>query len=282
MSRTVFLIGHPLGHSISSAFQQAAFDHCHLDVRYENCETELLQLETRIRNLRQPSTLGANVTIPYKEKVVPLLDELDMLAARIGAVNTVVNREGRLLGFNTDAPAFIRALRQDAGFECHGKNAVLLGAGGVARAIGFALVQEGVRCLAVANRTHERAEALAAFLSGWCGDDTRVVTLPWEGLKYALSNYALMVNCTSVGMRHSTTEGESPLEANAIQKGALICDLVYNPEETPLLKEAEEAGASVLGGVAMLIYQGAASFELWVGREAPLDIMFSHAREVLG
>jgi shikimate dehydrogenase len=282
MSRTVFLIGYPLGHSISSVFQQAAFDHCQLDVRYENCETEPLQLEATIGSLRQPSILGANVTIPYKEKVMPFLDELDVHAAQIGAVNTIVNRDGKLLGFNTDAPAFIRALRQDASFECRGKNAVLLGAGGVARAVGFALIKEGVEYLAVANRTQDRAEALAGSLSGSSAGATRVVTLPWRGLGQKLDHYDLLVNCTSIGMRHGATEGETPLEADAIVKGALICDLVYNPEETPLLREARKAGAFVLGGLAMLIYQGAASFELWAGREAPVDIMSGKARGFLG
>lgn len=284
MSKTVFLIGYPLKHSISSAFQQAAFDYYHLDVRYENCETGQAELETTMRNLRQSSVLGANVTIPYKERVIPLLDELDAPAAQIGAVNTIVNRGGRLLGCNTDAPGFMKALRDEAGFECRGKSALLLGAGGAARAIGFALAKEGVRSLTIANRTLERAEALTAFLGGKAGQDTQVVAVPWEALgsARALRHYDLLVNCTSLGMRHSATEGETPLDADAIPGGVLVCDLVYNPQVTPLLKEARKAGAATLGGLPMLIYQGAASFELWVGREAPLDIMFRKAREVLG
>lgn len=283
MSQTVFLIGYPLKHSVSSAFQQAAFEYCHHDARYENRETEQAELETTVSNLRQSSVLGANVTVPYKESVVPLLDDLDAIAAQIGAVNTVVNRGGRLLGCNTDAPGFMRALRQDAGFECRGKRALLLGAGGSARAIGFALVKEMVRSLTIANRTPERAEALAAFLRGRSGRDAEVVGVPWEtlGSGNALRNYDLLVNCTSLGTRHSATEGETPLVADAIPKGVLVCDLVYNPQETLLLKEARKAGAATLGGLPMLIYQGAASFELWVGREPPLDVMFRKAREAL-
>ena len=284
MGKTVFLIGYPLRHSVSSAFQQAAFDHHHLDVRYENRETDRAELETTVKNLRHSTILGANVTIPHKERVVTLLDELDEPAAQIGAVNTIVNRGGRLLGFNTDAPGFMRALRYEARFECRGVSAVLLGAGGVARAVGFALVHEGAKRLMIANRTPERAETLAAFLRGQSGHDTEVASEPWDRLRSGrvLPRCDLLVNCTSLGMRHSATEGESPLGADAIPRGVLVCDLVYNPEETPLLKEARKAGAVAFGGLPMLVYQGAASFELWTGREAPLDIMFSKARETLG
>ena len=283
MGKAVFLIGYPLRHSVSSAFQQAAFDHHHLDVRYENLETDGAGLETTVKNLRRPSVLGANVTIPHKERVPSLLDELDGPAAQIGAVNTIVNRGGRLIGFNTDAPGFMMALRHEARFECRGVSAVLLGSGGAARAVGFALVSEGAKRLIIANRTPERAENLAAFLRGQSGHDTEVVSQPWEGLRSGriMPRCDLLVNCTSLGMRHSATEGRSPLDAAVIPKCVLVCDLVYNPEETPLLQEARKAGAVALGGLPMLVYQGAASFELWTRREAPLDIMFRKARETL-
>jgi shikimate dehydrogenase len=284
MGKTVFLIGYPLKHSVSSAFQRAAFDHHHLDVRYENRETDRAELETAVKNLRRSSVLGANVTIPHKERVLSLLDDLDESAARIGAVNTIVNRGGRLLGFNTDAPGFLSALRYEARFECRGVSAVLLGAGGAARAVGFALVREGAKRLMIANRSADRAEKLAAFLRGQAGHGTEVVSEAWESLRSGrmLPRCDLLVNCTSLGMKHSAIEGQSPLEADAMPDGVLVCDLVYNPEETPLLKEARRAGAVVLGGLPMLVYQGAASFGLWTGKEPPLDIMFRKAREALG
>ncbi len=284
MGKTVFLIGCPLKHSVSSLFQQAAFDHHHLDIRYENRETNQAGLEAVIRGLRDPSVLGCNVTIPHKERVLSLLDEADDLAARIGAVNTVVNRDGRLLGFNTDAPGFVRALRQKAGFDSSGATAVVLGAGGAARAVGFALLQEGAKRLLIVNRSPQRAEGLAALLRGQRGHSAEVVSATWDSLRsgVALRGCHLVVNCTSLGMKHSTTEGESPLDAEAIPQGVLVCDLVYNPEETSLLRQARGAGAAVLGGLPMLVYQGAASFRLWTGIEAPLDIMFRKAREALG
>jgi len=283
MTKLVALLGYPLEHSVSPSFQQASFDYYQLDLRYESWEVEPSQLETAINRLRQPLFLGANITIPYKEMVMPLLDELDELAVQIGALNTIVNRGGRLFGYNTDAPAFIRSLRQDGDFEPRDKRAVLLGAGGVARAASFALIKEGVRWLTIANRTLGRAERLAASLRSEASSDTGIAVLPWEELRSGktLSYSDLLVNCTSLGMKHSPMENETPLRASAIPKDALVYDLVYNPLETPLLREAKKAGARVLGGLAMLVYQGAASFELWVGREAPLDIMFRRAREAL-
>jgi len=222
--------------------------------------------------------------MPYKEAVIPLLDDLDEFISRIGAVNTIVNRGGRLLGYNTDAPGFIRALRQDGGFEPRDKCAAILGAGGAARAVSSALATEGARRLIIVNRTAERAERLATSLKRDLAPDTDITTLPWDEIRSskALSPCDLLVNCTSLGVRHSPTEGETPLEADSIPKDALVCDLVYNPVETPLLREAKKAGAGVLGGLAMLVYQGAESFKLWVGKEAPVDIMIRQAREALG
>lgn len=283
MSRHIALIGYPLGHSISPLFQQAALDHYQLNVRYEAWEIEPAQLENTVELLRHPTNLGANVTIPYKEAVLPLLDQLEELASHIGAVNTIVNREGKLIGYNTDALAFLQALREDGGFEPEGKRALLLGAGGVARAAGFILTRAGVKTIIIVNRTLKRAETLASSLRER-EPGIEVITLPWEGpeLEEALSHCHLVVNCTSIGMKHSPAEEESPLKDRSLPKDVLVYDLVYNPVETPLLREARKSGARTLGGIAMLVYQGAAAFELWTHRQAPLDIMLKAAREALG
>jgi shikimate dehydrogenase len=279
--KSIGLIGYPLKHSISPLFQQAALDYLGLNVRYEAWETEPAKLPAVLQGLRQRAKLGVNVTVPYKESVIPLLDELDGLAAEIGAVNTIVNRDGKLIGYNTDAQGFITALRQKGSFEPEGKRVLLLGAGGAARAIGFILVKSGVNSLIIANRTHNRAQGLAAELRKSLGGD--VTALPWDyqHLEEELPRCHLVVNCTSMGMKYSPTEGQSPLPAGLIPKGALIYDIVYNPMETPLLAQAKACGARTLGGLAMLVYQGAASFELWTGREAPVDIMFSEAERAL-
>jgi len=280
MTRFVGLIGYPLKHSVSPAFQQAAFSHLGLDIRYEAWETERRDLRTTLEGMRDPSKLGANVTVPYKELVLPLLDDVSRDAHRIGAVNTIVNRGGMLAGFNTDGPGFLKALLQDGAFVPREKRAVLLGAGGAARAVGFALLEAGVSSLTIVNRTPERAEALAAALNA---PGVGTVALPWadERVETALKGCDLLVNCTSVGLKGSSAEGQSPLEGSLIPRHALVYDLVYNPVETPLLAAARRVGARVLGGLPMLVYQGAASFELWTGKPAPVDIMMNAAKRAL-
>jgi shikimate dehydrogenase len=282
MSNTVGLIGHPLEHSVSPAFQQAAFDHHGLDVRYEKWETPEGELAARVERLREDSVLGANVTIPCKEKIIPFLDELSDTAARIGAVNTIVNRTGRLMGFNTDVEGFITSLRQDANYRLRNRKVVVLGAGGVARAVVFALLNEEVTSVTVFNRSVERARSLVRSFARSAGR-IPLAAPPWTELETSseVQDCDLLVNCTSLGMRYGATEAESPLGADLIPKDALVYDLVYNPEETPFLREAKKAGAETLGGLSMLVHQGAASFELWTGKSAPVDIMLRTAREAL-
>lgn len=280
--RFVGVIGYPLRHSISPAFQQAALDYYGLDIRYELWETEPIGLQSMVGQLRLPQNLGANVTVPYKQAVLPMLDELDDLASRIEAVNTIVRQEGRLIGYNTDVYGFLQALRQHGKFEPEGKEVVVIGAGGAARAACFALLEAGVVSLTIVNRTRERAEALAWALEGRVR--TRVATLPWGDARLGelLSRCHLIVNCTTMGMKYGSEEGESPLEAGLIPQNILVYDLVYNPLETPLLRAAKAAGARTLGGLAMLVYQGAAAFELWTNQKAPLDVMFESAKAGLG
>ncbi len=280
MTKFVGLIGNKLRHSISPQFQQAAFDYLSLDIRYEVWETAKDELPKVVEGMRDAAKLGANVTIPHKEAVLPLLDDVDNDARRIGAVNTIVNRGGKLIGYNTDASGFMRALRDDGAFSPRNKRVVLLGAGGAARAVGFALVDAGVRSLIILNRSVERGRALAWDLKV---SDTEVVALSWKdgNTLTALAECDLLVNCTSVGMKDGSGEGKSPLGIGLIPKRALVYDVVYNPLETPLLAAAKKAGARTLGGLPMLVYQGAASFELWTGKSAPIDIMMRVAKRAL-
>lgn len=310
MTKYAGLIGYPVGHSISPAMQQAAFDHYKLDIRYELWETEPSELGAAVERLRGAQTLGANVTVPHKEAVIPSMDELDDLALEIGAVNTIVNRGGRLIGYNTDAGGFLRALRKEGGFDPAGKRSVLVGAGGAARAAGFALARAGVKSLFITDIIAERAYGLASVLERSlartqgppprsCVDAREIggvasldfqmhpipeikVLSPDEPLfEKTVLGCDLLVNCTPVGMRHSATEGKSPLDVGLIPKGALVYDVVYNPLETPLLTDAQKAGARTLSGLAMLVYQGAMSFEMWTGKEAPIDIMYEGAKKSL-
>jgi shikimate dehydrogenase len=291
MSRYIGLIGYPLKHSISPYFQQAALDYYRLDIRYEAWETGPAQLQDRVNNLRKPQNVGANVTVPYKEAILPLLDAVDDLASSIGAVNTIVKKADRLLGFNTDAYGFIEALDKEGHFDPEGKQVVILGAGGVARAVSFALVQRKVASLAITDGIFERARALAENLVRYIKGaspslkylEPNVTAFQWQNLSSAktLDDCDLIVHCTTIGMKHSSQEGQSPLSLEVIPRSVLVYDLVYNPWPTPLLRLAQKAGANILGGLPMLVYQGAASFKLWTEREAPVDIMFSKAKEIL-
>lgn len=310
MTKYAGLIGYPVGHSISPAMQQAAFDHYKLDIRYELWETEPSELGAVVERLRLPETLGANVTVPHKEAVMPSMDELDDLALEIGAVNTIVNRGSRLVGYNTDAGGFLRALRKEGGFDPAGKRAVLVGAGGVARAAGFALARAGVKSLVITDIISERAHGLASDLERSlartqgppprsCVDakeiggvasldfqmhpipEIKVLSPDEPQFAETILGCDLLVNCTPVGMKHSATEGESPVEAKLVPKGALVYDVVYNPLETPLLTDTKKAGGRTLSGLAMLVYQGAMAFEMWTGKEAPVDIMLNAAKKAL-
>jgi shikimate dehydrogenase len=291
MSRYIGLIGYPLKHSISPYFQQAALDYYRLDIRYEAWETNPARLPDIVNDLRKPQNVGANVTVPYKEAVLPLLDKVDDLASSIGAVNTIVKKDDRLLGFNTDAYGFIEALDKEGHFDPKGKRVVILGAGGVARAVCFVLVQRKVASLTITDGISERATALAENLvryikraspnsQDWESD---VTAFQWQSLSSAktFNTCDLIVHCTTIGMKDSPQEGQSPVSLEVIPKGVLVYDVVYNPWPTPLLRLAQKAGANILGGLPMLVYQGAASFKLWMGREAPVDIMFNKAKEIL-
>ena len=268
------IIGFPLGHSLSPAFQQAAFDELEIDARYEMWPTPSEELASRVESLRASDVLGANVTVPHKQAVMPLLDEILPVAQSIGAVNTIINRDGVLIGGNTDAAGFTRSLEQEARFSIARKRALIVGAGGAARAVAFGLAWEGAAELIIANRTPEAASELAMEVAQATAVESRGTGLHDIPADDA---FDVIVNCTSIGMAGGPDpSGHPPVEA-FIGPGVLVCDLVYNPRETPLLALARESGARVQDGVGMLVYQGAAAFELWTDREAPEDVMYTAA-----
>jgi len=275
MTRLVGVIGHPVAHSLSPAFQGAAFRASGLDVRYDLWDTPPESLAGRIVSLRDPKYLGANVTIPHKEAVISLLDELGGQSARVGAVNTIVNRSGRLFGFNTDGQGFVAAMRNEARFDPSGRTILLLGAGGAARGIAFALAEARAASIVIWNRTSDRAERLALDVaeSGATATAIRAIS--------GLSPYDAVVNCTSVGMEGTGAESGLPCDISSARPGTLVADIVYAPEETAFLRAAREAGLPVLPGLPMLIYQGVLGFELWTGAPAPVEVMFDAARKAL-
>ena len=276
MAARLGIIGFPIGHSISPAFQQAALDHLELDASYQAWEVKPHDVAEFLHGLRSPDVLGINVTVPHKEAVVPHLDEVDEWANAAGAVNTIVNRSGTLTGHNTDGSGFLRALRDAGSFEPQGRRVLILGAGGAARGVVLALFREGAEQITIANRTEARAHRLAQMAHD-NGLNAQAISLDPESLSCAASSAELIVNCTTIGMAHGPDEHRSLLSWEQIPATAMVNDLVYNPLETPLLKEANRAGASILGGIHMLVYQGAASLEMWTGKEAPVAVMLEAA-----
>lgn len=276
------VIGYPLKSTLSPAFQQAALDDLKLGHIYEAWQTPPEGLQTRVAGLRAPTVLGANVTIPHKEAVVPMLDVSDELARKVGAANTIVNRDGRLWGHNTDVEASLRALRDDGEFDPSGKRVVIAGAGGAARALVVALIEAKAASVVVINRTYGRATRLVEDLLPLAAE-TELKALPEMFTSWAAAAVGcdLLVNCTPVGASGSGDEGSSPVPADAIHSGALVYDIIYRPLETALMRTAKARGARVLGGLPMLIYQGAASFKLWTDRDAPVHVMFAAARSAL-
>lgn len=252
----------------------AAFQALGLDARYEAVGLAARDLPGAVAGLRAADVYGANVTVPHKVAATALMDELTPQAQAVGAVNTVLNREGVLVGHNTDANGFARALREDAGYDAESRDVVMLGAGGSARAVGLALLRAGAT-LGVHNRTHEKAAALVATL----GRYGEVGLVKATDLDRAVLRASLVVNTTSVG--HETyAPGVSPLRSGVLPR-EMVVDIIYRPAETPLLKAAADAGLKTQNGLAMLVYQGAEAFTLWTGQDAPVAAMFGALRRAL-
>ena len=276
------VITEPGKSSLSPVLQQAAIDALGLEYRYEQWPTPHGGLATRVTGLRAPSVRGANVTIPHKEAIVPLLDGIDDVARQVGAVNTVRNDDGRLTGFNTDVEGFRRALGEDGAFNTAGARVVIVGAGGSARAVIIALAAPGVASIAILARTRLRAERLVAEVSVHSGSvNLQVIDNGTDALVAEMESATLLVNCTPLGMAGTPEEKLSPVPAETIHPKMLVYDLVYRPTVTPLLRDAAARGARTLGGLPMLVYQGAASFKIWTGQDALVDVMFAAAREAL-
>jgi shikimate dehydrogenase len=270
-TRVFCVLGHPVGHSLSPAMQNAALREMGVDGVYVPFDVPPERLAEAVRGLRALGAGGINCTIPHKEALLPLLDEVDEEASLIGAANTIMFREDRTVGYNTDAPGFLAALRAE-GFEPAGRRAVVLGAGGSARAIVVALARLGAP-VTVANRTEARARELAEELSAKIpGGRVTAIGLEGEGLHGAVEQAELLVNTTSAGMSPRVEE-MPPVPESALHSGLFVYDLIYNPLETRLLWAARERGARVANGAGMLAHQGALALELWTGRAAPARLM---------
>jgi shikimate dehydrogenase len=268
MTKRVVLIGHPVAHSLSGAMQQAAFDDQGIDATYELWDRPPLGLADAVAELRGDDFLGANITIPHKERIVPLVDRLTDEAHVTGAVNTITKEGKRLIGHNTDVPGFRVALDRLAGKQKMPRQAVVLGAGGGARAVVYGLITEGFQRIVVFNRHLHRAEGLVKHF-GRSAAHMELKAMPWHEsiIESELAKTKVLVNATSIGLVGDV----SPIPGEIIPPELLVLDLIYN--RTRFLREAEAAGSTVQDGELMLLHQGAAAFTLWTGKPAPLELM---------
>jgi len=266
------LVGYPVGHSYSPAMHNRGFATLQLDYCYLPLPVCPEDLAKGVEGLRAIGCAGFNVTIPHKEAIVPFLDEVDAEARRSGAVNTVVNIEGRLIGSNTDGRGFLRSVSELWNFTPAGQKIVVLGAGGAARAIAAALASSGAASVTIANRHRERAEKLVELLKSESPCMFFAADLNDPGLDLALEQSALVVQTTSVGM-HPRIDVEPVINPQRLFKHNLVYDIIFNPWETRFLREAKLQGCRTANGLGMLLYQGALSFERWTGQTAPLEEM---------
>ena len=268
MTKRVVLIGHPVSHSLSGAMQQAAFDKVGIDAKYELWDRAPIVLPDAIDEIRGDGFLGANITIPHKERVVPLIDKLTEEAQATGAVNTLTREGRRLVGHNTDVPGFVVALDKLVGRQKMPRAAVVLGAGGGSRAVVYGLIRAGFQRIVVFNRHLHRAEGLVRYFAKSAAH-MDLKAMPWHEsiIESELAKTKVLINATSIGLNDDV----SPVPAEVLTGDLLVLDLIYN--RTRLLRDAESAGAVALDGETMLLHQGAAAFALWTGQAAPLEVM---------
>jgi shikimate dehydrogenase len=277
LSEIVALFGQPVAENPTQYMQEQAFAALELNWRYVTLEVPPAKLADAVRGMRAMNFAGANCTLPHKIAVMEHLDAITPTARKIGAVNTVVRQpDGSLLGENTDGKGFIRSVAE-AGFEIPGARAVVLGAGGAARAIAVELAEAGAAAITLVNRSEARGRELAARVTERTG--VPAAAQPWEGLYAVPADAQLVVNATSIALFPNVRD-LVPLDYGTLRRGMLACDVIPNPPDTPFLRQARAAGCRTLDGLGMLVYQGAIAFKMWTGRDAPAEVMRAALEEV--
>ncbi|MEY8733598.1 shikimate dehydrogenase [Peribacillus frigoritolerans] len=259
MKKIYGVMGDPIAHSMSPDIHNDAFEKENIEAVYHHFHVTKEGLNDAVKGMKALGIEGFNITIPHKTSIIPFLDEVDELALAIGAVNTVVNKNGRFIGYNTDGKGFFKSLCDEISGDIKAKKTLVIGAGGAARAIYFTLVKEGVKQVDIANRTKERAAQLVSD----CPYDKVSNALSIIEAEESLSQYDLIIQTTSSGM--SPELDHSPLKVDQLKTGAIVSDIIYNPLQTKLLREAGEKGAETQNGLGMFINQAALAFEIWTG-----------------
>ncbi len=270
----VGVFGDPVDGNPTGVVEEAGFAACNLNWRYLTCKVSVEDLPNAIAGMKALGMRGVNLTMPHKIAVIPHLDELSEAARIIGAVNTVVSRDGRLIGENTDGKGFVRSLI-DEGIELKGKTVTLLGAGGAARAIGVECALAGAAKINVINRHVDRARELAETIKKNTNAET--ACFPWSGTVSLPEDTQILINATCVGLFPEVDQCPDILY-DQIRPGMPVCDVVFNPAMPLFLKKAAERGAKVITGLGMLVNQGALNFELWTGVTAPREVMMETLR----
>jgi len=268
-TRVCCVIGDPVEHTLSPAMHNAAFEELDLDFVYLAFRVRREELRDAMAGARSLDIHGLNVTMPHKTAVMRYLDEIDSTAKSIGAVNTILNDRGKLVGYITDGVGAINALKEN-GVSLEGKKLLLLGAGGAGKAIAFHAVQE-VEELKILNRTARKAKDLAEILRKKFNKKVSGNSLSSEIVKKELEDTGILVNATSVGMYPNVDR--SLVDQSWLRPDLCVMDIVYDPLETKLAKDARSVGAKVVSGIEMLVHQGAASFEIWTNHTAPVKMM---------
>ncbi len=265
------IFGHPVEHTFSPGMHNAAFRKLGIDACYVPFGVPPDRLEDAVRAVSAVGLKGINVTVPHKQNVIPYLNGLSDEAALIGAVNTIEVRQGTtLIGHNTDGRGFLRSLKDNAGFNPNGKRFLFLGSGGAARAVGFSLAIAGAEKIVFMDIDRNKADSLANDISTKVNVSAEAISIE-ELIEYASGSHCL-INATPMGLKKSDP---MPITKEYLRKGQLVCDLVYNPPLTPLLRAAKARGAMTMSGLGMLLFQGVIAFEIWTGRKAPAQVMKS-------
>ncbi|MFA5572236.1 MAG: shikimate dehydrogenase [Crenarchaeota archaeon] len=268
-TRVCGVIGDPIEHSLSPIMHNTAFQSLNLDFIYLAFKVKSSSIGDAINGIRALNIRGLNVTMPHKKNVMRHLDRIDLSAQLIDSVNTILNKENLLFGFNTDGVGAVKALKEN-GVELKGRKILLLGAGGAARAIAYAVAKESDE-LAILNRTVKDAQTLSKLVEKAANKRISTGSLSHTDIESNLRDSDILINATTIGMKPRYDETVVPTKL--LRQNLSVMDIIYNPLETKLVKDAKAAGAKVVSGVEMLIYQGAASFEIWTGKQAPVEVM---------
>jgi len=265
------LIGYPVSHSYSPAMHNAAFKQLGINAEYVLFPVQPEKFKEGFANIIARGASGLNVTIPYKERMMEYLDKISESAKLIGAVNTVVVKNGKLFGENTDGKGFVKSFKLVTGKTPKGKNIFMFGAGGAAKSVGFEMAFSGARSLVIYDIFEDKAKALACRIAKNTSSFVKAVSSKdKEAMAEEILKADVLINASPCGMKK---DDPKLLDKKLLHKGLVVCDVIYNPPETPLLKDAKRMGLKTMNGLGMLLYQGAAAFKFWTARQAPVGVM---------